>query len=59
MPGYCGSWWKSFPSGAWKVWDTRLFDLGETCERTYIGYTKREAQQAHAQHIRDLRARNR
>ncbi|MCH9835636.1 hypothetical protein K0U83_08220 [bacterium] len=54
---YAGRWTKLWPSGAWQVWDRRLWELGESHTCQYIGYTKREAQQAHAQHVRELRKR--
>ena len=54
---YAGTWDRVFPSGAWRVWDRRLWELGESSQCVYYGYAKREAQQAHAQHIRELRKR--
>lgn len=52
---YAGTWERSFPSGAWKVWDDRTYHLGRMHSTLYLGYTKREAQQAHADLIRSLR----
>lgn len=54
---YAGTWDRVFPSGAWRVWDDRLYWAGTMHVRQYYGYAKREAQQAHAQHIRELRKR--
>ena len=54
---YAGTWDRVFPSGAWRVWDDRLYELGELQSCQFFFYTKREAQRAHAQHVRELRKR--
>lgn len=53
-----GLWERIYPSGAWRVTDARMYELGEFRERSYWGYSKREAMREHAAYIRDLKARS-
>lgn len=51
---YAGLWSKTFPSGAYQVYDDRLEKFGEGNSRSYFCYdSMREAQMAHAQYVRE------
>lgn len=41
-------------AGGWRVYDDRLDRLSTL----YLGYTKREAQRAHAERVRSLKCRS-
>jgi len=51
--------WERGPRGGWHVIDDRLAHFDMLRRRVYYGYTKREAQAAHAQFMRELVAARR